>query len=138
MLQRRFRRPDPLLLLALAVGLGVVLTTSVQAAGPVASMPARAALEAQGARAALVPVQRLAGRLELHWLEKPLDAAAVNELLEDQQLTLVPAGRRRLGMSLSWREAEAARRALDDTARLGTGGPNPNRAGLYLNIGRRW
>ncbi|WP_297527723.1 hypothetical protein [Thiohalobacter sp.] len=138
MLQKRFRRPDPMLLLAVAVGLGVVLTTGVQAAEPFASMPARAALEAQGARMALAPVHRLADRLELRWLEKPLDAAPVNELLEDQQLTLVPARQRRLGMSLSWREAEATRRALDDTALLGTGGPGKARVGLYLNIGRRW
>lgn len=138
MLQKRFRRPDPMLLLAVAVGLGVVLTTGVQAAEPVAPMPARAALEAQGARVALAPVQRLADRLELRWLEKPLDAGPVSELLENQQLTLVPASQRRLGMSLSWREAEATRRAFDDTASLGTGGLGQDRAGLYLNIGRRW
>ncbi|MFP5507290.1 MAG: hypothetical protein ACLGH6_13925 [Gammaproteobacteria bacterium] len=130
----RIRKPDPLLLLALAVGLGVVVTTAAQAAPPEAGGD-----QAQEARAqlALQPVKNLADRLEMHWLNSTLDRPAVNHLLSRRPLGIgKPFGKQGPELNMSWRPriATTARVAGD----AGIGAAAADRPDIYFSLRRSW
>lgn len=134
-MNHRIRKPDPLLLLALAVGLGVVLTTTVQAAPP--DMPRENQLQVAGTQWALRPVKGLAERLDMHWLNTALDRPAVNRLLSRQPLGVgKPFGGDgpELSMSLRPRIAATARMAGDS----GIGAAPSERPDIYISLRRSW
>jgi hypothetical protein len=131
----RTRKPDPLLLLALVVGLGVVLTTAAQAE-PVESAEADRFHEAR-ARLALSPVRGLAERLEMHWLNNALERPAAGRLLAHKPLEVGrPFGADGPALTLSWRPriAGTARAAGDS----GIGAVSAKRPDVYISLRRSW
>ncbi|MFN2309325.1 MAG: hypothetical protein ABR553_06255 [Gammaproteobacteria bacterium] len=135
----RIRKLDPLLLLALAVGLGVVVTTTVQAESPANPPEGTAAGQSQVtvARWALRPVRGLAERLEMHWLNRTLERAAVEQLLSHEPLAIAkPLGAKGPELSLGWRPrlGDAAAQAGDS----GIGTLSSERPDIYIGLRRRW
>lgn len=129
------RRLDPLLVLACIVGLGVLVTTSVQAADDQAT----AATHQSEATFALKPVAALMDGLDLHWVERAVESPAVGAFFSDEGLDL--SNRRNaqdMGVSLSWQARQDESRQAAEMKEWGTGHVEAERPGLYLSINRRW
>lgn len=134
-MNHRIRKPDPLLLLALAVGLGVVVTTAVHA-DPLET-DASYQLQEAGARLALSPIKGLAQRLEMYWLNTALDSPAAGRILTHRPLDVGrPFGEDGPELSLSWRPriGGSARLAGDK----GIGDVGAARPEIYLSLRRSW
>lgn len=131
----RIRKPDPLLLLALVVGLGVVVTTAAQAAPPDVSQEVQ--LQEAGAQLALRPVKGLAERLEMNWLNSALERPAVNQLLSRKPLGVgKPFGEQGPELNMSWRPRVAGTaRAAGDS---GIGAATSDRPDIYISLRRSW
>ncbi|WJW75903.1 hypothetical protein QVG61_02095 [Thiohalobacter sp. IOR34] len=138
MRHHHFRRLDPLLLLAVLVGVGVVLTTSVHAAAP-GDAETEQALRLGGARLALQPVQGLAEQLDIQWLNQAVTRPELERLVRGGQLDLgQPFGRKGVQMGLSWSEPAEVRRQRRVLDAVGTGAIPEQASGLYFSISRRW
>ena len=132
----RIRRPDPLILLAVLVGLGVVLTTSVQA-GTVQGLEQPDELREAGTRLALHPVKGLAERLDLHWLNSTLERPAVNRALKHRRLGMgMPFGRKGPELNLSWRPK--LRTLAPASGDSGIGAASVERPTVYFSLRRSW
>lgn len=132
----RIRKPDPLLLLALLVGLGVVLTTTAQAGSAFSIDPSRDLQEA-GARLALKPVQGLAGRLEINWLNATLESPGIRQLLIKKRLGMgKPFGAKGPELNISWRPKMPATAALAGDS--GIGAVTADRPDIYFSLRRSW
>lgn len=131
----RIRKPDPLLLLALAVGLGVVVTTAAQAEPPETAQSDR--FHAAGVRLALTPVRGLAERLDMHWLNTALKRPAAEQLLAREPLGVgKPFGEHGPELSMSWRPRIAASaQAAGDS---GIGAASAVRPAVYFSLRRSW
>lgn len=131
----RTRKPDPLLLLALAVGLGVVITTAAQAE-PFETQASDRFNEA-GARLALSPVKGLAERLEMHWLNDALDRPAAGRLLAHKPVGVGrPFGAEGPELNLIWRpRIPATARTAGDS---GIGAVSVQRPVIYFSLRRSW
>lgn len=131
----RIRKPDPLLLLALAVGLGVVVTTAAQADPP--EFTQGDTLQEARAQLALRPMKGLAERLEMHWLNSALDRPAVNRLLSRQPLGMgKPFGRQGPELNMSWRPRIAV--TAHEAGDAGIGAADPDRPDIFINLHRSW
>ncbi|MBZ0072128.1 MAG: hypothetical protein K8I04_10445 [Gammaproteobacteria bacterium] len=133
----RMRKPDPLLLLALIVGLGVVVTTAAQAAGPGEQRAARAdSLYAVGTHLLLDPRTGLAERIAPLWVNNLLERPALRQLIETRGGVGRPFGVRGPELTLSLRPAPVSTAAKNaDSA----GGAVPEwRPDLYINLTRHW
>lgn len=131
-------KPDPLLALAVLVGIGVVVTTTVQAeSNTLSRADSLAKLQGQGARLALHPVKGLADNLELNWLNNALERPAVQQLLNENQMELArPFGSKgpQLNFSLRPDVAEQAKLSGDS----GIGAADNDRPDLYFSLRRSW
>lgn len=129
------RKPDPLLLLALVVGLGVVVTTTAQA-GPV-SAESQSDLQEAGASLALKPVQGLAERLDIHWLNTTLESPGIRQLLVKKRLGMgKPFGSKGPELNMSWRPKMRSTAAVAGDS--GIGAVSVDRPDIYLSLRRSW
>ncbi len=130
------RKPDPLLLLALVVGLGVLVTTTAQAAG-FAGTESPDNLKEAGAQLALKPVQGLAERLEIRWLNTTLENAGIRQLLLKKRLGLgKPFGAKGPELKMSWRPK--VRSLASEAGDSGVGAVSADRPDIYFSLSRRW
>lgn len=136
--RNRTWRPDPLLALAVLVGIGVVVTTTVQAeSNTLSRADSLTKLQAQSARLALHPVKGLADSLELNWLNSALERPAVQQLVNDNRMELAkPFGSKgpQLGFSVRPDIAEEAKLSGDS----GVGTWENDRPDLYFSLRRSW
>ncbi len=129
----RIRKPDPLFLLALLVGLGVVVTTTAQAE----NVDIETAAEDAGAWLALRPATGLSKKLDLHWLNNALERSEIKQLVGKKQVEVAkPFGEKGpvLGMSVRPNVNKSAARAGDS----GIGAISEDRPDLYFSLNRRW
>ena len=134
--RQRLRRPDPLVVLALLVGLGVVLTTSVQAGTGAQELERPDSSSAASAGFALHPARAFAQRLDLHWLSDALRRSSVELLLTSQRLDMgKPFGRNGPELNLSWRPWIPA--PASSGGEFGAGVPT-DRPELYFSLRRSW
>lgn len=132
----RLRKPDPLILLALLVGLGVVLTTTAQA-GSADGLDQSRNLQEAGARLALKPVQGLAERLEINWLNTTLESPGIRQLLIKKRLGMgKPFGTKGPELNMSWRPKMRATAALAGDS--GIGAVAVDRPDIYFSLRRSW
>lgn len=132
----RLRKPDPLILLALLVGLGVVVTTTAQAESGVVMEPAGSLQEAR-AQLAFHPVKGLAERLNIHWLNNALDRPVVSQLLVKRRMGMgKPFGEKgpQLNMSLRPQMRATAMESGDS----GIGALSSDRPDIYFSLRRSW
>lgn len=133
----RIRKPDPLLLLALLVVLGVVVTTTAHAESTTGAVEPAGTLQDAGAWLVLNPVKNLAERLDLHWLSATLERPAIGELLTKMRSGLgKPFGEKGPEFNMSWRPQ------LNAPAELGgdSGGADlsTEHPGIYFSLRRSW
>jgi hypothetical protein len=130
-----YRRVDPLLVLACIVGLGVLVTTSVQAADDQGS----AVLHQSEATFALKPVAALVNGLDLQWVERAVEHPAVGAFFSDEGLDLNDRRNQQdMGVSLSWQARQDDSRQAAEMKDWGTGHVEADQPGVYLSINRRW
>lgn len=126
------RKLDPLLLLALVVGLGVVVTTTAQAADTTMSN-----LKEAGAQLAIKPVQGLAERLDIRWLNTTLENNGVRQLLMKQRLGMGnPFGAKGPELNMSWRQKVSSTAAAAGDS--GIGAVAVDRPNIYFSLQRSW
>ncbi|MBU1190371.1 MAG: hypothetical protein KKA36_01540 [Gammaproteobacteria bacterium] len=126
------RKPDPLLLLALVVGFGVVVTTTAQAADPAMSN-----LKEAGAQLAIKPVQGLAERLDIRWLNTTLENNGVRQLLMKKRLGMgKPFGAKGPELNMSWRPRMRSTAAAAGDS--GIGAVAADRPDVYFSLRRSW
>lgn len=128
----RYLKLDPFVLLAVLVGLGVLITSSVQAQEPLDTPPAHTS----GAKGVWQPVQQVLERLDFAWAEEALQRPAVAAFMSEQGLALNQAsGDRDVRLGLSW-QLEEHPQAVE--ALQNDGLTAPSQAGLWLRLQRRW
>lgn len=132
----RLRRPDPLVLLALLVGLGVVVTTTVQAE-PASGTEPPSNLQEAGTQLALHPVRGLAERLDIRWLNTTLERPEVGQLLVKRRLGIgKPFGDKGPELKMSWRPR--VRTAVAASGDSGIGAFSSGRPTIYFSLHRSW
>ena len=135
--RQRLRRPDPLVVLALLVGLGVVLTTSVQAGTGAQELERPDPRHAVSAGFALHPAKAFAQRLDLHWLSNALERPGVDQLLKSQRLDMgKPFGRNGPELNLSWRPWVPT--LTSSGSEFGAVAVPTDRPELYFSLRRSW
>jgi len=135
--RQRLRRPDPLVVLALLVGLGVVLTTSVQAATGAEELERADAQPAASAGFAVHPAKAFAQRLDLHWLSDALKRSGVELLLASQRLDMgQPFGHNGPELDLSWRPGVSTPTASG--SEFGVGAVSTDQPEIYFTLRRSW
>lgn len=132
----RMRKPDPLLLLALIVGLGVVVTTAAQAAGPEERAVRAEGLYAAGTRLMLDPRKGLAERIAPHWLNNLLERPAVRQLIEKRGGAGRPFGAKGPEFVLSLRPVLKV--SAEEGGDHGIGGIPERRPDLYIGLSSHW
>lgn len=135
--RQRLRRPDPLVVLALLVGLGVVVTTGVQAATSAEELKRPDSLPAASAGFAGHPAKAFARRLDLHWLSNALKRSGVDLLLTSQRLDMgKPFGHNGPELDLSWSPGLPAP-TLNDSE-FGVGAVSTDQPEIYFTLRRSW
>lgn len=132
----RMRKPDPLMLLALIVGLGVLVTTAAQAAGPGDLAVRPTALYAAGFQPVLDPHKGLAERIAPHWLNNLLERPALRQLIERRGGTGRLFGVKGPEFALSLRPTlNLSAEASGDS---GIGRTPEQHPDLYISLTSRW
>lgn len=135
--KQRLRRPDPLVVLALLVGLGVVVTTGVQAATGAGELERPDTHPAPSTGFAVHPAKAFAQRLDLHWLSDALKRSGVDLLLTTQRLDMGrPFGRNGPELDLSWRPGVST--PASSGSEFGTGAVSTDQAEIYFTLRRSW
>lgn len=133
---RHLRKPDPLMLLAVLVGLGVVVTTAVQAETS-GEQERIGPLREAGARLALKPIKGLAERLDMLWLNTALDRPATYQLLKQRGVGIgKPFGHKGPELSLSWRPKMRSIDAAGDDFWIGAA--SAARPDIFVGLRRSW
>lgn len=132
----RMRKPDPLMLLALIVGLGVVVTTAAQAAGPEERAAQVDGIYAAGTRLVLDSHKGLAERIAPHWLNNLLERPALRELIEKRGGAGRPFGAKGPEFTLSLRPT--LKLSAEGSGDSGIGGVPERRPDLYISLTSRW
>lgn len=132
----RLRKPDPLVLLALLVGLGVVVTTTAQA-GSASELEPASNLQEAGAQLVLHPVRGLAERLNMHWLNNTLEHPEVSQLLVKRRMGMGrPFGEKGPELNMSLRPKMRATAAISGDS--GIGALSSDRPDIYFSLRRSW
>lgn len=118
LLNRRYRKPDPLLVLAVLVGLGVLATTTARA-DPAFSRPA----------------VRGAG---YHTIVPSFARGAYRELVQDGVMNVAELGAKGPKVGLALRPPRSLRRALAAGGDRGTGRVDNRGTTIYVTFGTRW
>lgn len=116
---RRYRKLDPLLLLAILVGVGVLASTAAYAA-PALSQPG---------------VRYTVNRPEA---PSSFTRHAYRELVRDGVMNVAEFGAKGPTVGLGLRQPRSLRRALAAGGDPGTGQVAPREASVYLTFGTRW
>lgn len=130
----RMRKPDPLLLLALIVGLGVVVTTAAQAAGP-GERVVRA--EDRHIAGSMLDARKgLAERIAPHWLNSLFERSTLRHLIETRGGVGQPFGAKGPEFTLSLHSApQWSAEGSGDAGAVSVSDRYPD---LYIGLTSRW